>query len=937
MSTDKKKIESQLLSITRNFLSELEAERALQAVTLDVSLEKELGIGSLEKVELYHRIEKAFTIQLPENAMTESDTLNDLATLLENLLTHSSKKISYHHYASELESTSIDLSSAKTLLDILFSYAEKEPKRPHLYIQDETGEETIIRYGQLFEEAQKIASGLYQRGIKPGDTIAIMLPTSAAFFYTFLGTLLAGAIPVPIYPPFRPDRIEEYAKREAAILQNAQARMLITFSRAETLSKLLLPFIPSLKEVTTVKRLMEEKNIALPDLSIEENEPALIQYTSGSTGNPKGVLLTHVNMLANIRTIGNSIPLKNTDVAVSWLPLYHDMGLMSWLASFYFGIPLTILSPITFLTRPEKWLWTIHYHRATLSGGPNFAYELCVKRINHEDIEGLDLSTWRFAFNGAEAIHPKTLKQFYEKFSRYGFKLDSFAPVYGLAESTVGLTFPKERRIPLIDRVDRSSFEKEKKAVPSTHKRDILEFVACGEPMKNHEIRFVDDNDHEVPERTIGNLQFKGPSSMQGYFNNPTATQKAFHKGWWDSGDLGYRVGNEIFITGRKKDLIIKAGRNLYPEEIENLVSQLPGIRKGCVIAFGIHDSNIGTEKLVIVAETYSLDKKRKQALHAEIIEKVAIELDIPPDIIILVPPHTIPKTSSGKLQRSACKKTYLEGKLKKPSLPVKLQFIKLAFNSLIKKSLSGIMYGIKFLYTLYASIITFIIFLIAFLIILPLSQKKTAKVMRFFARLFFRCVLCPITVKNNVDFSKKSPCIYASNHASYIDSLLLLATLPEGILFVGKKELLSVPIMRTFIKKLNYITVDRVDFTKSIETKSVIEERIKLGYSVVIFPEGTFTYATGLRPFKLGAFTIAAETNAPICPVSIQGSRFILRGTNKLAQPKALTVTLGELIYPKGNTWDEIIRLHALVRSQIAKYCGEPVIDLIVAGPKKD
>lgn len=337
-------------------------------------------------------------------------------------------------------------------------------------------------------------------------------------------------------------------------MQSAQVRILITFSRAEVLSHMLRTFIPSLKEVATVKNLKSRTENFSPVI-VEPSDPALIQYTSGSTGDPKGVLLSHENMLSNMRAIGKALPIKQTDIVVSWLPLYHDMGLMSWLGSLYFGIPLTLMSPITFLARPEKWLWAIHYHRATLSGGPNFAYELCAKKIPAKDLEGLDLSSWRFAFNGAEAINPRTLERFYKKFSPYGFKLEAFAPVYGLAESTVGLAFPPVTRAPRIDKVQRAPFEKENKAIPvkSSDEKNALEFVACGIPMPLHEIQIADDNGNVLPERHIGNIQFRGPSAMQGYFNNPAATQKTYRHGWWDSGDLGYLADKEIFIIGRKK------------------------------------------------------------------------------------------------------------------------------------------------------------------------------------------------------------------------------------------------------------------------------------------------------------------------------------------------------------------------------------------------
>lgn len=927
-------IENRLFELVQKFLRELQAERALRAISLDASLERDLGIDSLGKVELIHRIEHEYSIHLPEKTLTEVDSLHDLVKLIQKTSAEHGAAIKPKQFTPTLSATALDLSSASTLLDVIRAHATQEPNRPHIYMQNEEGDEEIISYGKLYEEAMSVALGLYNRGIQPGETIAIMLPTCDAFFYVFCGVLLAGAVPVPIYPPIRPDRIEEYAKREAKILQNAQVRILITFSRAEILSNMLQTFIPSLKEVTTFKNLKTKKG-ELPIINVEPTDPFLIQYTSGSTGDPKGVLLTHQNFLANLRGIGKGIPMKPTDIGVSWLPLYHDMGLMNWMGSLYYGIPTTIMSPLTFLTRPERWLWTIHYHRATISGGPNFAYELCTKKIDAKDIEGLDLSSWRYAFNGAERINPRTLERFYKRFSAYGFKLESFAPVYGLAESTVALTFPPNPRPPRIDKIDRQIVELKNKAVPASNSEDTLEFVACGQAMQDHDVRIVDSNGNVVPERTIGNVEFTGPSAMQGYFNNPAATQKAYRAGgWWDSGDLGYLADKELFITGRKKDLIIKAGRNLYPEEVEQIVSQVHKIRKGCVVAFGVNDPSTGTEKLIVVAETHDLDKESKQKISTEIIEKMAIDLGIPPDLILLVAPRTIPKTSSGKLQRSGCKQLYLDGKLNRYQLPAKFQIAKLTLISVFRKFSSWLGYIGKFLYVTYIGILLLLTAPFIWLSVVTLPRKSGAKVTRFWARNFFRFAFCPIHIEGEQNLQKGTTYIYAANHASYSDALLLIAILPAGVIFTAKQEVRDIPIIRTFVKKLGYITVERTDFLKSLENKKQIEESLKQGQSIVIFPEGTFTYATGLRPFKLGAFTVAAETGKPICPVSIQGTRSILRGDSKLARPGTIKVTIGKPVVPKGKDWDEILRLHSLVRAEIAKNCGEPVIDIITAGP---
>jgi len=925
------KIETQILSIIRKFLRDSGAERASQAVATDASLERDLGIGSLERAELFHRIEQAYGIQLSDTLMVEAKIVHDLVSAVK--AAKPTEPFKYDE-APILEATQTDPLSAETLMDVLKLYVEKEPERPHIYLQNEDGNEKIIRYGQLYEMADKTAQGLVKKGLKVGETIAIMLPTSAEFFYAFLGVLLAGGVPVPIYPPFRSDQIEEYAKREALILRNAGVRLLITFQRAEALSKLLQAFIPSLLGVTTVQALMTT-GVKLNEFTAEETDLALIQYTSGSTGDPKGVLLNHKNLLANIRAYGKGIEIKTTDVGVSWLPLYHDMGLIgSWFGSLYYGVPLTLLSPMTFLSRPERWLWAIHYHRATLSAGPNFAYELCLRKIDDASIEGLDLSSWRLAFNGAEMIYPKTMEKFAKRFARYGFNEKAFMPVYGLAESSLALSFPPPGRGPKVDRIKRLSFEKEGRAEPiSEGEKNYYEFVSCGKALEQHELRIVNDHDEDVEERQVGNIQFRGPSAMQGYYRNPEATKAIYHNGWWSTGDLGYFSDGELFITGRKKDLIIKAGRNYYPAEIEEIIGQARGVRKGCVAAFGITDSIRGTEKLIIVAETNEKDKSVFREIRQEINEKIIAQLGIPADEIILVPPRSIPKTSSGKLRRSACKTNYLNKTLNSPSASVKWQMMKLLCISGFKKSMNWLGSGMKFIYTFYLSLIILVTLIPTWLFVVLSPRQKAAKIMRTWCRWILRLGFCPISVKGSNHLIKNCPVIYVANHASYVDILILMGVLPPDCCFVGKQELLKFPVFKSFIKHLEHITVDRLDFAKSKTDAKQIEKVLNDGRSVVIFPEGTFCYATGIRPFKSGAFKVAAETGRTISPVSIRGARKILRSDAFLTKPAAVTVTICEPLRPEATNWSEIVRLREAARVEIAKYSGEQTIDLVLAG----
>ena len=934
MEKSSQQLEKQLLQVVHDFLIELKAERAQRAISINARLENDLGLGSLEKAELFSRLEKYFSVQLATQTMAEAKTLNDILIAISQNVP--SQQIATKEIITPLSELEIPCPvSATSLVEILFYYAEKTPQRPHIYLQDENGDEKKITYGQLFNKATAMAHGLKNYGLNSEDTVAIMLPTCEDFFYVFFAVLLAGGVPVPIYPPFRADRVAEYAKREATILNNAETRILVTFHQGEILSKILKTFIPSLREIISSDSLLTNE-IAHIDYSKENEKAALIQYTSGSTGDPKGVLLTHHNLLSNMHAAGKAANIQPTDIGVSWLPLYHDMGLIGvWFCPLYYGIPVTIMSPLSFLSRPERWLWTIHYHRATVTAGPNFAYELCIRKIDENKLQGLDLSCLRLTFNGAEAVRADTIRNFTKKFAPYGFKPETMYPVYGLAESTVALLFPELNQVPRFDKIERDSLQKEGKAVPSASKKskNFLEFVCVGKPIPDHEVRIVDEADQVVPERVVGQLQFCGPSAMQGYYHNPKTTQAIYHNGWWDSGDYAYQAEGDYFITGRKKDLIIKAGRNIYPEAIEEIVGHIEGIRKGCVIAFGVSDENTGTEKLIVVAETRAQQPAEREQLLAEITDNILSGIGVAADKIILAKPGTIPKTSSGKLQRSACKYAYLQSKLAHHRMPSWLQITKLFLQGIANRIKSFINAVLHIIYGIYIGMLLMLIAPVMLLCSFILSAKRLAKLVKMISRTLLFLAGCRISVIGKENLSQFNPVIIVANHASYADILLLLAILPPEIIFIGKKELLKTPIIKRFFKKLENISVDRLDFTQSLEDTHKIKLALDQKRSLIIFPEGTFTYATGLRPFKYGAFKVAVETNTPVCPIALSGTRQFLRDGTRIPKRGNMKVTICEPIVPTEQGWHEIIRLATSTRLEIAKYCGEQAIDLVMAG----
>src|SRR5690349_3759748 len=451
-------------------------------LNLSSQLDRDLGLGSLERVGLRRRLESAFGMGLPDRVASEANTPEDLARAIlatpgvteaaeepESALRAAATTQKLHR-----EAVGEGVFAAETLIDVIRYRAKHNAEEAHLLITEEgpEGESTsTLTFGELHAAAQRLAEELARRGVPAGGRVALILPTSRAFFVTYAGILLAGAIPVPIYPPFRADRIEEYAARQSAILNNAEVCMLLTFRRAEAVAKLLRPRVRSLEGVVDAEKLLDAADKApllspgaLPlhvtgSRARQGSDIALLQYTSGSTGDPKGVMLTHANLLANMRAIGEAVQIARDDVGVSWLPLYHDMGLIgAWLTLLHFGTPLVVMSPLAFLTRPERWLQAFHKHRGTIAAAPNFAYELCVRKIADKDIKGIDLSSWRAALNGAEPVNPETLERFADRFEKCGFRREAQLPVYGLAESALGVTIPPLNCGPLVDRVERETF-----------------------------------------------------------------------------------------------------------------------------------------------------------------------------------------------------------------------------------------------------------------------------------------------------------------------------------------------------------------------------------------------------------------------------------------------------------------------------------------------
>ncbi len=916
---------ARVLELVRGLATEVHPRTGRLVVTLDSPFD-ELGIGSLELAELLIRIQDAFGISLPAHLLSDAETPRDLV----RAIAHDGAPVA-DIGISEAPVVTADGSAsvaASTLIDALDWHVGATPERTHIRILDESGSTEDVAYRTLHTEAVAVAAGLVARDVMPGDTIAIMLPTSREYFVTFAGVVLAGAVPVPIYPPARPSQLPDHLRRHAGILDNARAALLVTVPEAVSLGNLLRANVDSLRRVVVAGSLADAAVGVLP--RPRPADLALVQYTSGSTGQPKGVALTHDNLLANIRAMGEAVAVSGADTFVSWLPLYHDMGLIgAWLSSLYHGIPLVVMPPQLFLTRPSRWLRAIHANRGTISAGPNFAYELCLSKISEAELEGIDLSSWRLAFNGAEPVSASTIERFAERFAPCGFQRNAMTPVYGLAEAAVGLAFPPLGRGPLIDHIDRDRFARSGRASPVTSSgRDALRLVACGQPLPRHEIRIVDATGTELGDRREGRIEFRGPSATAGYFHNPTATQSLFHGNWLDTGDLGYIADADLYVTGRVKDIVIRAGRNLHPAELEEAVGNIAGVRKGCVAVFASAAPDGGAERLVVVAETRATDEQTTDALRTEIVSTTVDLLGVPPDDVVLAPPRTVPKTSSGKIRRAASRELYEGGRIGARPRALWWELLRIRVRGFAPSVRRTRRTAASVAFAAYAWVLFAILALalIAALPLLPrmeLRREMATRALRLLARLSGTA----ITVHGR-DCLPSGPAVIVANHASWLDGLALMTVLPCSFRFVAGEALHNKGLTGFVLERLGTAFVERREREHSVADTERVVALVRAGQSLVIFPEGRLARAPGLRPFHMGAFVVATDAGVPVVPVAIRGTRAILRPEHHFPRRGSVDITIGAPVAPAGTDWAAAVRLQRAVRLAVLGLSREPDVE---------
>ncbi len=905
------------------------------------SLEADYGLDSLARVELVARLERAVGVRLPERAFAQAETPADLLRWLDAMPGLAAPDIAAPGVPASADAAPPAYvgraageelpSNVSTLIEALEWHARVHPDRVHMLLYGEDERAQPITYAELRNSALAVAGGLATRcGVVAGDRVAIMLPTGEAFFAAFYGALYAGAVPVPLYPPARPSQLEDHLRRVAGIIANAAAKVLLTVHEARAVSSLLRPLAPSLRRIGTVESLRGEAQAAGPAVRVA-GDIAFLQYTSGSTGQPKGVVLSHANLLANLRGMRDACGASSSDVFVSWLPLYHDMGLIgACLGAMTFGFTLVLMSPFAFLSRPSRWLWLAHRHRATITAGPNFAYELCVNKVRDDEIRGLDLSALRLTFNGAEAVSVDTVTRFGERFARYGLRRESMTPVYGLAECSLGLTFPPLGRGPLADVVDRSLLLAQGRAQPAPAGAIApVRLLSCGRVLAGHELRIVSPEGVELGERMQGEVEFLGPSATAGYRDNPQASARLFDESWLRTGDLGYLAAGELYVTGRTKDIIIRGGHNIHPQELEEAVGRLAGVRKGGVAVFPARDAASGTERLIVLAETVETDAPRRERIATEINHLAVDLIGLPADEVVLAPAHSVLKTSSGKIRRAACRERFERGEAAQPVRAPWQQLSSLAAAAAAARVRASALRAGEIAWGAWACLVVFVCAPLAYAAVVAvpgLGARRRAA--RTGARVILGLWLTPPRLLGDASALQGGACVVVPNHASYLDGFVLTAALPAGIAFVAKHELEPQRFAGLLLRRLGTIFVERFDAQRGAEDAQRIDAALARGERLVVFAEGTLRRAPGLLPLHMGAFVSAAGNGVPVVPVAIRGTRRMLPGEDLFPRPVRLEVVVGAPIAAPGADWQAALALRAQVREWLLAQTGEPDLD---------
>ncbi|MBP6209554.1 MAG: fatty acyl-AMP ligase [Anaerolineales bacterium] len=550
-----------------------------------------------------------------------------------------------------------------TFSERLQSHLHQTPERVAATLQFANLPDLPISYSQLLRGAQGFSASLKKEGVAPGEVVLLILRHGEELIYSYFGAIIHGAIPSVM--SFLTEKLspERYRADLSTLISVTRPAAIVTYGEFVDEVREALKGGDSVRAVIVAESVPAEKvNISSwSGLKRKPEDIALLQHSSGTTGLQKGVALSHQAVFNQLDAYSKVLGLNEKDVIVSWLPLYHDMGLIAgFLLPILYGIPLVLMSPFDWVRAPYRLMQSVSKYKGTLSWLPNFAYNFCAQKIRDRHLEGVDLSTWRAVINCSEPVRWESHLAFQEKFQAYGLPENALHSSYAMAENVFAVTQSTLGSKPRVEVIEREAFMMERVVRDANDKASVT-VMSSGHALPNVQIKIVDEKGNELPERVIGEIALKSDCMLTGYYNRPDATEKAFVDGWYVTGDYGFISGGEIFVSGRKKDMIIVGGKNVYPQDLEMLSYEVPGVHAGRSVAFGLFDEEQGTEEVVIIAEADSDDESENQKIAELIRQHVTKNSAIALRHVKVVGPKWILKTSSGKTARSANKEKYLQ------------------------------------------------------------------------------------------------------------------------------------------------------------------------------------------------------------------------------------------------------------------------------------
>jgi fatty-acyl-CoA synthase len=545
-----------------------------------------------------------------------------------------------------------------TLGERIRQLASKSGPQVAIYLQRAGQPDLPITYSELVRSSQAFAQQYRARGIRPGEVIVLIRQHGPELLYAFWGAALHGAIPSIM--PFLTEKLapEHYAKDLAALIDVTRPAAIVTYPEFEGNVRSAIPNNSSVRAVISGP----DGDSADRATSTEDGGPdanpdhvALLQHSSGTTGLQKGVALSHRAILNQLNAYTRVLGLQASDVVVSWLPLYHDMGLIAgFLLPILSGIPLVLASPFDWVRAPWRLLTAVSTYRGTLSWLPNFAYNFCAQKVRDASLHGIDLSTWRAVINCSEPIRWESHRAFFERFQQYGLRMSALQTSYAMAENVFGVTQSDVTTQPTVIEVDREAFVKEGVARPASAGMSSMKSMSSGFPLPNTELRILDEAGKVLPEGHMGEISLRSDCMLTGYYHRPDADRQAFRDGWYLTGDYGYLWAGELFVSGRKKDLIIVGGRNIYPQDLEAISYEVAGVHPGRSVAFGVFNEEAGTEDVYMVVEVETEDELERAQTADRVREQVTRNSNVALRHVKVVGPGWILKTSSGKTARAA-------------------------------------------------------------------------------------------------------------------------------------------------------------------------------------------------------------------------------------------------------------------------------------------